>query len=89
MVANVLWQQWKRSNQQRRSKPVWAAELWQDIAARVENLAVKVRHVDAHVPKSRATEEHQNNQQADQAAKIKVSQVDLDWQHKGEQFMAR
>ena len=24
----------------------------------------------------------------DQAAKIKVAQVDLDWQHKGEQFMA-
>ena len=50
---------------------------------------MKVHHVDTHIPKSRATEEHQNNQQADQAAKIKVSQVDLDWQHKGEQFMAR
>ena len=49
---------------------------------------MKTCHVDTHVPKSQATEEHQNNQQADQAAKIKVSQVDLDWQHKGEQFMA-
>ncbi|KAK4815664.1 hypothetical protein QYF61_005410 [Mycteria americana] len=65
------------------------ASLWQDIAARVENLVVKVRHVDAHVPKSRATEEHQNNQQVDQAAKIEVAQVDLDWQHKGELFIAQ
>ena len=92
MVANALWgwlQQWKWSNWQCRGKPVWAAELWQDIASRVENLVVKVHHVDAHVPKSRATEENQNNQQADQAAKIKVAQVDLDWHHKGEQLMAR
>ena len=77
------------SNWQRRGKFVWAAELWQDIVARVENLVVKVCHVDAHVPKNRATEEHQNNQQEDQAAKITVAQVDLDWQRKGEQFMAR
>ncbi|XP_071661606.1 uncharacterized protein [Patagioenas fasciata] len=86
MVANALWgwlQQWKKSNWQRRGKPIWAATLWQDIAARLESLPVKVRHVDAHVPKSRATEEHLNNQQADQAAKIKVAEVDLDWQHKG------
>ncbi|KAK4806833.1 hypothetical protein QYF61_005629 [Mycteria americana] len=55
----------------------------------VENLVVKVCHVDAHVPKSQATEEHQNNQQVDQAAKIEVAQVDLDWQHKGELFIAR
>jgi len=34
------------------SKPIWAAPLWQDIAARLEQLAVKVRHVDVHVPKS-------------------------------------
>ncbi|KAK4826291.1 hypothetical protein QYF61_007138 [Mycteria americana] len=37
----------------------------------------------------RATEEHQNNQQVDQAAKIEVAQVDLDWQHKGELFIAQ
>ncbi|GAB0207804.1 hypothetical protein GRJ2_003246100 [Grus japonensis] len=43
---------------------------------------VEVHHVDAHVPKSQATEQHQNNQQVDQAAKIEVAQVDLDWQHK-------
>ncbi|KAK4827627.1 LOW QUALITY PROTEIN: hypothetical protein QYF61_019837 [Mycteria americana] len=91
MVANALWgwlQQWKQSNWQRRGKPIWAAALWQDIAARVENLVVKVHHVDAHVPKSQTTEEHQNNQQVDQAAKTEVAQVDLDWQHKGELFVA-
>ncbi|KAK4810769.1 hypothetical protein QYF61_007743 [Mycteria americana] len=88
MVANALWgwlQQWKQNNWQRRGKPIWAATLWQDIAARVENLVVKVRHVDAHVPKSQATEEHQNNQHVDQAAKIEVAQVALDWQQKGHQ----
>jgi len=47
--------------------------LWQDIAARLEQLVVKVRHVDAHVAKSRATEEHQNNHQVEQAAKIEVA----------------
>ncbi|GAB0176080.1 hypothetical protein GRJ2_000073200 [Grus japonensis] len=92
MVANALWgwlQQWKRNTWQCRGKPIWAAPLWQDIAARLEKLVVKVRHVDAHVPKSRATEEHQNNQQVDQAAKTEVAQVDLDWQRKGELFIAR
>ncbi|GAB0205217.1 hypothetical protein GRJ2_002987300 [Grus japonensis] len=92
MVANALWgwlQRWKQSNWQHRGKPIWAAPLWQDIAARLEKLVVKVHHVDAHVPKSRATEEHQNNQQVDQAAKIEVAQVDLDWQRKGELFIAR
>ncbi|XP_049649828.1 uncharacterized protein LOC126035341 [Accipiter gentilis] len=90
MVANALWgwlQQWKQSNWQRRGKPIWAAALWQDIASRLENLVV--RHEDSHVPKRRATEEHRNNDQVDQAAKIEVSQVDLDWQHKGELFMAQ
>ena len=92
MVANALWgwlQQWKKTSWQRRGKPIWAAALWQDIAARVENMAVKVRHVDAHVPKSCATEEHQNNEQVDKAAKIEVAQVDLDWERKGELFVAR
>ncbi|GAB0203012.1 hypothetical protein GRJ2_002766800 [Grus japonensis] len=92
MVANALWgwlHQWKRNNWQCRGKPIWAAPLWQDIAARLEKLVVKVRHVDAHVPKSRATEEHQNNHWVDQAAKIEVAQVDLDWQRKGELFIAR
>ncbi|GAB0209237.1 hypothetical protein GRJ2_003389400 [Grus japonensis] len=91
MVANALWgwlQQWKRNNWQRRGKPIWAAPLWQDIAAWLEKLVVKVRHVDAPIPKSQDTEEHQNNHQVDQAAKIQVAQVDLDWQHKGELFIA-
>ncbi|KAK4807025.1 hypothetical protein QYF61_000354 [Mycteria americana] len=92
MVANALWrwlQQWKQSNWQHRGKPIWAAALWQGIAAWVENLVVKVHHVDAHIPKSWATEERQNNQQVDQAAKIEEAQVDLDWQHKGELFIAQ
>ncbi|PKU42449.1 hypothetical protein llap_7249 [Limosa lapponica baueri] len=91
MVANALWgwlRQWKQSNWQGRGKPIWAAELRQDIAAQLENLVVKVHHVDAHVPKSRATEEHENYQQVDWAAKIEVAEVDLDWQHKGELFIA-
>ncbi|XP_064309328.1 ribonuclease H-like [Phalacrocorax carbo] len=91
IVANTLWewlQQWKQSNWQRRGKPIWAATLWQDIAARVENLVVKVHHMDVHIPKSQATEEHLNNQQVDQAAEIEVAQVDLDWQHTGELSIA-
>ncbi|RMB89213.1 hypothetical protein DUI87_34403 [Hirundo rustica rustica] len=78
MVANALWgwlNRWKKANWQRRGKPIWAAEIWQDIAARVEKLTVKVRHVDAHVSKSQANEEHHNNEQVDKAAKVKVSQV--------------
>ncbi|KAK4831281.1 hypothetical protein QYF61_016751 [Mycteria americana] len=53
----------------------WKAAVWspQDIAAQVENLVVKVRHVDAHVPNSRATEEHENKQQVDQASLIEVA----------------
>jgi len=74
MMANALggWlQQQKKSNWQRRGKTIWAAPLWQDIAALLEQLVAKVRHMDAHVPKSRATEEHQNNHQVDQAARLK------------------
>jgi len=50
---------------------------------------VKVYHVDAHVPKSWATEEHQNNQQVDQAAKTEESLVDSDSQYNGGFFIAR
>jgi len=92
MVANALWgwlQQWKKNNWQRRGKPTWGSPLWQYIAARLEQLVVIVCHVDAHVPKSRATEEHHNNHQVDEAAKIEVVQVDLHWQHEGELFIAR
>ena len=52
-------------------------------------MVVKVRHVDAHVPKNRATEEQQNNHQVDWATKIEVAQLDLDWQNKSELFLAR
>ena len=52
-------------------------------------MVVKVCHVDAHVPNNRATEEQKNNHQVDQAAKIEVAQIDLDWQNKGELFLAR
>jgi len=52
-------------------------------------MVVKVCHVDAHVPKRRAIEEQQNNHQVDRAAKIKVAQTDLDWQQKGELFLAQ
>ncbi|RMC19058.1 hypothetical protein DUI87_03662 [Hirundo rustica rustica] len=77
MVANALWgwlNRWKKANWQHRGKPIWAAEIWQDIPARVEKLTVKVQHMDAHVSKSRANEEHHNNEQVDKAAKVKVSQ---------------
>ncbi|PKU31466.1 hypothetical protein llap_18230 [Limosa lapponica baueri] len=60
-----------------------------DIAAQVENMALKVCHVDAHMPKSRATEEHGNNEQVDKAVKIEVAQVDLGWEHEVELFVTR
>ncbi|KAK4831366.1 hypothetical protein QYF61_017497 [Mycteria americana] len=84
MAANALWgwlQQWKKTSWQLRGKPIWAAALWQDITAQVESMALEVHHVDAHMPKSCATEEHQNNEQVDKAAKADVGQVDLDWEH--------
>ena len=62
--------------------------MWQDIASWLENLPVKLHHVDALVRKSRSTEEHQNTHQADLASKIKVAEVDLNWQHKGEPSLA-
>lgn len=92
MVANALWgwlDQWRKVKWQHRGNPIWAAEMWQDIAARVEKLTMKAHHVDAHVPKSRTNEEHRNNKQVAQAAKVKVPQLDLDWQHQGELFLAR
>ena len=39
-------------------------------------MVVKVHHVDAHVPKIRATEEQKNNHQVDQAAKTEVAQIE-------------
>lgn len=51
-------------------------------------MVVKGHHVDAHVPKSRATEEQKNNHQVDRAPRIEVAQIDLDCQNKGELFLA-
>ena len=82
MSVNVLWgwlQQWEQNNWQQRGKPILAAELWKEIAAQTKDMVVKVHHLDAHVPKSRATEEQQNNHQVDQAARTEVAQIDLDW----------
>lgn len=65
MVANALWewlQQWKQNSWQYRGKLIWVTALWKGIAAQVENMIVKVRHLDAHIPES-LTEEPQNNQQ--------------------------
>lgn len=53
---------------------MWATALWKDIAAWIENMVVKVHC--ACVPKSHATEEHQNKQQMDQATRIEVAQLD-------------
>ncbi|RMB98855.1 hypothetical protein DUI87_24399 [Hirundo rustica rustica] len=92
MVASALWgwlKRWKEANWQRGGKPIWAAEEWKDIATRGGRLPVKVRHIDAHIPKSRANEEHRNDEQVDQATKIEVSKIDLDWEYKGELFLAR
>ena len=66
-------QQWEQNNWQRRGKPVWTAELWKDIAARIKNIVVKVRHLDAHVPKNQATEEQKNAHQVDRAATSSVA----------------
>lgn len=66
---NVLWgclQQGKQCNWLCRGKPIWAAALLQDTAVRKSASA-------------NATEKHQNNQQMDQADKIEMAQVDLDW----------
>ncbi|RMC19429.1 hypothetical protein DUI87_04040 [Hirundo rustica rustica] len=66
MVANALWgwlKRWKEANWQHGGKPIWAAKEWKDIATRVERLPVKVHHLDAHISKSRANEEHRNNEQ--------------------------
>lgn len=42
-----------------------------------------------HIPGSRAAEEHRNTWRVGWAAEVEVPQVGLDWQHKGEFFMAR
>ena len=91
MLTHGWWQMpfgWLQNNLQYRSNPIWAAELWKDNASQVENLVIKVCRVDAHITRSLATEEHENKQQVDQAAKIERAQMDLDCQYKGELFLA-
>lgn len=59
MVANALWgwlDQWRKAKWQPRGKAIWAAEIWQDIAAWVEKLTVKVHSVNVCVLKSQANE---------------------------------
>ncbi|KAJ7423530.1 hypothetical protein BTVI_09466 [Pitangus sulphuratus] len=87
----MLWwlDRWKKANWKLRGKPIWAADIRQDIATWVEKLIVRVRHIDAHMPKNQTSEEHRNNEQVDRAAQVKVSQVDLDWQYKGELVLAQ
>ncbi|KAK4831284.1 hypothetical protein QYF61_016754 [Mycteria americana] len=90
MVANTLWgwlQQWKQTNWHRRDKPIWAAELCQDIAARIENFVVKVRYIDAHTPKVVPLKNTKTMSRWTRLLAIEVAQVDLDWQHKGELFI--
>lgn len=52
-------------------------------------MTLKECHVDTHVPKSCATEEHQNNELIDKAAKIGIAQLDLVWERKTELFIAQ
>jgi len=40
----------KQNNWQQRGKPIWAAALWKDAIAQVENTVVMVHQVDAHIP---------------------------------------
>lgn len=54
-------------------------------SVRAENIDVKLRYTDAHIP---TTEEHQDNEQVDQALKTDVSLVELDWEHKSELSVA-
>lgn len=80
MVANALWgrlQQWKQTHWQCRGNPIWAAALWLDTVL-VENLVVKIYHVDACMPESHVTNEHRNNKQVNQDARTEVVEVDLD-----------
>ncbi|RMB98223.1 hypothetical protein DUI87_25126 [Hirundo rustica rustica] len=63
----------------------WKAAVWNP----TRQVTQATEGEDAHVPKSRANEEHRNNEPVDQAAKIEVSKIDLDRQHKGELFLAQ
>lgn len=77
MVANTLWE----------TESIWMANLWKNIAQDLEKLNVWMQHVN--VPKGRATKEEINNHQADWDAQIATINEDMDWEHKGELFVAR
>ncbi|RMB90760.1 hypothetical protein DUI87_32825 [Hirundo rustica rustica] len=53
-------------------KRKWKAAVWSP----TRQVAQATEGEDAHVPKSWTNEEHQNNKQVDQAAKIEVSKID-------------
>lgn len=78
MVANVLWrwqQKWKKTNWQCRDKPIWAElhlHLGKTLVYRSKTTG-KVHQVDVRVPKNHTTEELQNNEQVDKAAKTEIT----------------
>lgn len=72
--------------EQCRGKLIWAAALRKATAARVVAVAVKGHHVGAYLPMRWATEERQNNQQVDRAARIEVAWVGVGWQHQVNYF---
>lgn len=45
----------------------------------IENMTLKVCHVDAHMPRNPITKD-QNNEQVDKATKTGIAQVHLDWE---------
>lgn len=63
-----------------------AAQVWQGIADQVEKKIMKVRHVDTHGPRVKLIMRFTSINR--QTAKIKVSQENIDWQHKCELFLA-
>jgi len=90
MVANTLWGGYSKGSRTTGSAGANSSEtLHCGKVLRVKNMATKIQNVDSHVHKVYVTEEHQNNQQIDPASRIEVVQVDLDWQHKEETFLAQ
>lgn len=84
LVGWLQW--WKQSDWQHKGKAIWAATLWQDTAALMENLIMKVPYIEMDTPKNWATEEHQNNQKVHQAAKTEVTRVDQNWSRRENYF---
>ena len=72
-IAGGGYSKGKQNNPQHRGKPIWAAALWKDTTVQVENMVVKECHLDAHVSKNCATDEHQNKQQMDRLSRTEVA----------------